>query len=126
MCFVLSNGCLHFFLTCGMIKQIYGFKEHFMISFVKGKAADMTETSVILENHGIGYEIFMTGNDLSRIHMGEEYKIHTYFQVREDAMVLFGFLQKVLCPACSPRRSSGKKPQMQEEASKRRTIRQVC
>ena len=65
-----------------------------MISFVKGKAADMTETSVILENHGIGYEIFMTGNDLSRIHMGEEYKIHTYFQVREDAMVLFGFLQK--------------------------------
>ena len=26
--------------------------------------------------------------------MGEEYKIHTYFQVREDAMVLFGFLQK--------------------------------
>ena len=31
-----------------------------MISFVKGKAADMTETSVILENHGIGYEIFMT------------------------------------------------------------------
>ena len=36
----------------------------------------------------------MTGNDLSRIHIGEEYKIHTYFQVREDAMVLFGFLQK--------------------------------
>ena len=65
-----------------------------MISFVRGKASDMTETSVILENNGIGFEIFMTGNDLSRIHIGEEYKIHTYFQVREDAMVLFGFLQK--------------------------------
>lgn len=65
-----------------------------MISFVRGKASDMTETSVILENNGIGFEIFMIGNDLSRIHIGEEYKIHTYFQVREDAMVLFGFLQK--------------------------------
>lgn len=65
-----------------------------MISFIKGKASDMTQSSVILENNGIGYEIFMTGSDLSRISIGGEYKIHTYFQVREDAMVLFGFLQK--------------------------------
>ncbi|WP_373216824.1 Holliday junction branch migration protein RuvA [Ruminococcus sp. 5_1_39BFAA] len=65
-----------------------------MISFIRGKAADMTETSVILEAGNIGYEIFMTGNALSRIHIGEELKIHTYFQVREDAMQLFGFLNK--------------------------------
>lgn len=65
-----------------------------MISFIRGRAADMTETSVILEAGNIGYEIFMTGNALSRIHIGEELKIHTYFQVREDAMQLFGFLNK--------------------------------
>lgn len=68
--------------------------EEFMISFIRGRAADMTETSVILEAGNIGYEIFMTGNALSRIHIGEELKIHTYFQVREDAMQLFGFLNK--------------------------------
>ena len=54
-----------------------------MIAFVRGTAVDMTENSVIVEAGGIGYEIYMTGTDLSQIHMGEEVKIHTYFNVRE-------------------------------------------
>ena len=65
-----------------------------MIAFVRGTAVDMTENSVIVEAGGIGYEIDMTGTDLSRIHMGEEVKIHTYFNVREDAMQLYGFRSK--------------------------------
>ena len=46
-----------------------------MIAFVRGTAVDMTENSVIVETGGIGYEIYMTGTDLSQIHMGEEVKI---------------------------------------------------
>ena len=65
-----------------------------MIAFVRGTAMDMTENSVIVEAGGIGYEIYMTGTDLSQIHMGEEVKIHTYFNVREDAMQLYGFRSK--------------------------------
>lgn len=65
-----------------------------MIAFVRGIATDMTENSVIVETGGIGYEIYMTGEGLSQLHMGEEVKIHTYFQVREDAMQLYGFLKK--------------------------------
>lgn len=65
-----------------------------MISFVRGKAVDMTEASLIVETSGLGFEIFMTGGDLSQIHLGEQRLIHTYFQVREDAMQLFGFLKK--------------------------------
>ena len=65
-----------------------------MIAFVCGTAVDMTESSVIVQAGGIGYEIYMTGEDLSQICMGEERKIHTYFQVREDAMQLYGFLGK--------------------------------
>ena len=65
-----------------------------MIAFVRGTAVDMTENSVIVETGGIGYEIYMTGTDLSQIHMGEEVKIHTYFNVREDAMQLYGFRSK--------------------------------
>lgn len=65
-----------------------------MIAFVHGIAADMTENSVIVENGGIGYEIYMTGESLSQLTMGEKVKIHTYFQVREDAMQLYGFLKK--------------------------------
>ena len=67
-----------------------------MIAFVRGTAVDMTENSVIVETGGIGYEIYMTGTDLSQIHMGEEVKIHTYFNVREDAMQLYGFRFKLL------------------------------
>ena len=65
-----------------------------MIAFVRGTAVDMTENSVIVEAGGIGYEIYMTGTDLSQIHMGEEVKVHTYFNVREDAMQLYGFRSK--------------------------------
>ena len=65
-----------------------------MIAFVRGTAVDMTENSVIVEAGGIGYEIYVTGTDLSQIHMGEEVKIHTYFNVREDAMQLYGFRSK--------------------------------
>ena len=65
-----------------------------MIAFVRGTAVDMTENSVIVEAGEIGYEIYMTGTDLSQIHMGEEIKIHTYFNVREDAMQLYGFRSK--------------------------------
>jgi Holliday junction DNA helicase RuvA len=65
-----------------------------MIAFIRGTVADMTENTLILEAGNIGYEIFMTGSALSRIYTGQELKVHTYFNVREDAMQLFGFLSK--------------------------------
>lgn len=66
-----------------------------MISFIRGLIADTTESSVILENNGIGYEIFMTGNSIERTSQTKgEVCIHTYFHVREDAMQLYGFLSR--------------------------------
>ena len=66
-----------------------------MISFIRGLVADTTENAVILENNGIGYEIFMTGSAIEQAVRKEgQVKIHTYFQVREDAMQLYGFLSK--------------------------------
>ena len=37
-----------------------------MIAFVHGMAVDMTESSVVVEAGGIGYEIYMTGADFRR------------------------------------------------------------
>ncbi len=37
-----------------------------MISFVRGFVADSTESSLILEAGGIGYEIFMTGTAIEK------------------------------------------------------------
>lgn len=66
-----------------------------MISFIRGQVVDSTETSVIVEAGGIGYEIFMTGASIEKaVRCEGTVKIHTYFQVREDAMQLFGFLKR--------------------------------
>lgn len=66
-----------------------------MISFIRGYVADSTESSVILEAGGIGYEIFMTGTAIERaVRESGEILVHTYFHVREDAMQLYGFLSR--------------------------------
>ena len=64
-----------------------------MIAFVHGTAVDMTENSVIVEAGGIGYDIYMTGTDLSNIHMGEEVKIHKLYGFRsKDDLQMFKLL----------------------------------
>ena len=43
-----------------------------MISFVKGTVADIGENCLVVENGGIGYEIYMTGQDLGKARIGDE------------------------------------------------------
>lgn len=66
-----------------------------MIAFLKGEIADMTESSIVLDVNGIGYEVLVPGQLLSMLEgIGQELKLYTYMQVREDAIVLFGFLTR--------------------------------
>ena len=66
-----------------------------MIAFLRGTVEDMTESSLVLDVHGVGYEVLVSGQLLSSISgTGQELKLYTYMQVREDAVVLFGFLTK--------------------------------
>lgn len=66
-----------------------------MVSYIRGELAALEEDKVIVDVNGIGYGIFMPGHSMSLLPpIGEEVKIHTYLNVREDAMQLFGFLTK--------------------------------
>lgn len=66
-----------------------------MISYIKGNLADITEDSIVVDVSGIGWHIYVPGQVLDRLPaMGGTVKIHTWLQVREDAMTLFGFLTK--------------------------------
>lgn len=66
-----------------------------MIAFVKGVLESMNEDSIIVEKHGIGYEILVSGSVLQALpRVGNEVKIYTYTHVREDALQLFGFLTR--------------------------------
>ena len=67
-----------------------------MIHFIKGSVAEIGTDSVILDNHGIGYEIFTTGRVLQDLVLQgkEEGLLYTHMQVREDGWSLFGFPDK--------------------------------
>lgn len=66
-----------------------------MYAYIKGEVARIREDSVIVDNHGIGYSILVpsTVRD-SGIRVGDEIKLYTHFAVREDAMLLYGFLSE--------------------------------
>lgn len=66
-----------------------------MIGYIKGEVAAIYEDRIVLENNGIGYNIYMPASSLELIDgIGSVVKIHTYLCVREDAMLLYGFLTK--------------------------------
>lgn len=66
-----------------------------MYAYIKGILAEITEDAIIVENQGIGYEIVVPGQVFDYLpSVGEEVKIYTYHYVREDAILLYGFLTK--------------------------------
>lgn len=66
-----------------------------MISYVRGELVAMEKSKIIVDVNGVGYGIFMPEASMGMLpQLGNEVKIHTYLNVREDAMQLFGFLTR--------------------------------
>ncbi len=65
-----------------------------MISYIKGILEDMSPGMVIVDNHGIGYQMMVPMRGESFPKIGQEIKIYTHMHVREDDVSLFGFLSK--------------------------------
>ncbi|HEX3015702.1 MAG TPA: Holliday junction branch migration protein RuvA [Desulfobacteria bacterium] len=63
-----------------------------MISLLRGVPVYLTEEYVVLEVNGVGYKVYTPTN--SAVTAGREVILHTYLQVREDALVLYGFAEK--------------------------------
>lgn len=64
-----------------------------MIAFVEGKLAGKTENSVVIGTAaGIGYEVLVPTYVAEHAGaIGSEVFLHTYLQVKEDGIALFGF-----------------------------------
>ena len=61
-----------------------------MISYIRGELCDIEEQKAIVDVNGVGYGIYMPQQALSLLPpMGQQVKIHTYLNIREDAMQLF-------------------------------------
>lgn len=65
-----------------------------MISNIKGILEDMSPGMVVVDNHGIGYQMMVPMRGESFPKIGQEIKIYTHMHVREDDVSLFGFLSK--------------------------------
>lgn len=62
-----------------------------MIAHLKGKIEEKFGNALILDVHGVGYEIMVPTPDFESVKLGEERKFFTYHQVRENAEELYGF-----------------------------------
>lgn len=60
-----------------------------MIAFIKGMIHSYSNDSLIIENNGIGYRVYISNPQTVRLHT--EVVLYTYQHVREDAITLFGF-----------------------------------
>lgn len=63
-----------------------------MIAFLKGIFVGRTVGSAFIDVGGVGYEVGMSQNSLSKLPaVGEKVEVFTYLQVRDDGVSLYGF-----------------------------------
>jgi Holliday junction DNA helicase RuvA len=65
-----------------------------MIAFLKGNYVRKTPALVHVDVNGVGYELHISLNTFSSISNQDHGLLHTYFHVREDAHILYGFYEE--------------------------------
>lgn len=66
-----------------------------MYAYIKGELEEKSNGFVVIENNGIGYQIFMSNTAIGRLgELHSKVKVYTYYQVREDNISLYGFNTK--------------------------------
>lgn len=66
-----------------------------MIAYVSGSIEDIAADNVVVDVGGLGYNVKISADTAMRLPgIGEQVKLYTYTCVREDAFVLYGFLNR--------------------------------
>lgn len=66
-----------------------------MYAYIKGELAEKNIDHIVVETGGIGYLIYVPAQSIDYLpDEGDQIKVYTYLYIREDAMVLYGFLTK--------------------------------
>lgn len=64
-----------------------------MIAFLEGVLAGKTQEAALINVGGVGFSVAMSSRALSKLPaVGEDVSIHTFMQVSESALALYGFL----------------------------------
>ena len=65
-----------------------------MIGFVEGIIEYIDVDKIVVNNNGVGYNVFMPASQIDTLNVDETVRVFTYLNVREDAIQLFGFLTR--------------------------------
>lgn len=62
-----------------------------MITHIQGRLVEKNPTDVVIDCNGVGYFVNISLHTFSELPEGENVKLFTHLQVREDAHTLYGF-----------------------------------
>ena len=65
-----------------------------MLDFIKGEIVELNPASVVLETGGLGYAVNISLNTYSVLSGEKMAKLYVYEAIREDAHLLFGFIEQ--------------------------------
>lgn len=66
-----------------------------MIAYLEGIVAQNEPDSVVLNVHGVGYDVVVSANDQGLLAVGTTVHLYIYEHIREDAHDLYGFTHPV-------------------------------
>ena len=62
-----------------------------MFYYLNGTVTLLDQNLAVVDCGGVGYACHTTNNTLSRLQLGQQAKLYTYCNIREDAFDIFGF-----------------------------------
>lgn len=65
-----------------------------MYAYISGKISEKNISNVVIDVQGVGYHIEVSLHTYTQIEAKQETQLFTYFHVREDAQILYGFADK--------------------------------
>lgn len=65
-----------------------------MFAFLKGNIEKKDIDKVAIDVNGVGYEVHMPQGDIQRLDLGSQVKIHTFTDIKEGYIGIFGFIEE--------------------------------
>ncbi|MDF7663827.1 Holliday junction branch migration protein RuvA [Bifidobacterium sp. ESL0763] len=65
-----------------------------MIGMLRGRVESVGQGVALVMVAGVGYEVRMPASELASMHAGQDAEVHTYLNVSQDAITLYGFLSQ--------------------------------